>query len=184
MSSELSLLIPDFRKKVSAVIAACKARNVRMEVLTTLITPLEQAALWKQGRTATDAELKALALDNAGAHYLASLIRLAQPKETNLVTESLPGCSWHQWGESACCVWIDKRNRLNFSPQAREGVNPYNGYDILAEEAIKAGIIHGNVFDDNVKESWTLLQYRPERSPNNVYTLIQIDAEMKKRFAK
>lgn len=162
MATELSLLIPDFRKKVSAVIAACKARNVRMEVLTTLISPLEQAALWKQGRTATDAELKALALDNAGAHYLASLIRQAQPKETNLVTDALPGCSWHQWGEAACCVWIDKRNKLNWSPHAREGFNPYNGYDILAEEAAKVEIIHGNSFD-NVKEGWTLLQYGPNK---------------------
>ena len=181
MASELSLLIPEFRKKVIDVIAACKKRGVNIEVLETVISPLEQASLWKQGRTAIEAELKMLALENANAHYLSQVMRAAQAKETNKVTEALPGYSWHQWGEAVSCVWVDRINKLCWSPTKLEG--KMNGYKVYGEEAQNLGLTHGSSFDD-VAHGWTVLQLRPVQSPTEIFSLIEIDAEMKKRFLR
>ena len=181
MASEISLLIPEFRNKLIEVLAACKHLGFRMEPLVTLVSPVEQSCLWKQGRTAVDAELKALALENAKAHFLATAMRQATPKATNIVTQDLPGYSWHQWGEAVVCVWIDRVNKLNWSPNVREGMYNLNGFEIYAEQARKAGLTCGNKFDD-VDRSWAHVQLRPEQSPGDLYTLLEIDAEMKKRF--
>jgi hypothetical protein len=181
VAQEISLLIPEFRQKVIALLDACKKRNVQMEVITTIITPLEQASYWRNGRSATDAELKMKALQNASASYLAECMRNAKAQTTNRNTDTLPGCSWHNWGEAVLCVWVDAMHKVNWSPTQRQTKYYINGYQIFAEEAIKLGLTHGSTigsFDKN----WAHVQFRKEASPTDLYTLPQIDAEMKKRY--
>lgn len=175
MATELSLLIPEFRKKLVEAIEATKNRGFNIEVLTTLITPLQQAAYWKQGRSATDAELKSLALANGGARYLADCMTKAVPKETNLVTEDLPGFSWHQWGEAASVVWVDGSRKLNTSPVFKERPTNQNGYQLFSEECATVGLFLGR---------FNLAQLRPEKSPVELYSLADIDAEMRKRYGR
>ena len=146
-----------------------------IEPLLTIVTPTEQASKWKQGRTVTDAELKVMALTHAGAPFLADCMGKAKPKETNLVTEELPGCSWHQWGEAALVVWIDGSRKLNFSPDFKERPTNQNGYVVFAEECVKLGLYMGK---------FNVAQYRPESLPTDVYDLRAIDAEMRKRFGR
>ena len=167
MASELSLLIPEFRKKVIDVLAACAASGNRMESISTIVTPLEQASHWKQGRSVTDAELKTLAIEKAGAPYLAECMRNAKAHETNIVTDTLPGFSWHQWGEAVTCVWIDSRSgKLCWNLKTA-------GYQTLATQAEKAGLfITGSE-----------LRLR-EKFPADLFTIQEIDAEMSRRYAK
>lgn len=167
MASELSLLIPDFRKKVIDVLAACAASGHQMESISTIITPLEQANHWKQGRSVTDAELKTLALEKAGAPYLAECMRCAKAHETNLVTDTLPGFSWHQWGEAITCVWVDKRSgKLCWNIQTL-------GYQVLAAQAEKVGLF----------VTGSELRLR-EKFPADLFSLQEIDAEMFRRYTK
>lgn len=183
MSSELSLLIPAFRKEIIALIAACKARSVVIEPLVTIVSPTEQGSKWQQGRTPTDAELKVMALDKANAHFLASCIRDTKARETRLVTDALPGFSWHQWGEAVTFVWVDSIGKLNWSIKTIDRQTKENGYMVLAEEAKKLGLTHGSLFLD-LDHNWGTVQLRPEATPAKVYNVTEIDAEMKKRFQK
>lgn len=174
MAVEISLLIPEFRKKLKDLLLACYQRGVTIEVLKTVVSAQEQGSLWQQGRTATDAELKVLALEHAGAPFLASCIRNTKPQETNISTDDLPGFSWYQWAESAFCIWIDGTNKLNWSNKSVcLGIN---GYNILNEEATKIGLFH------DIDRSWNVVKFREAKSPSEYYTIKEIDSEMKKRF--
>ena len=175
MATELSLLIPEFRKKLIETIEATKKRGFHIETLITLVTPVEQASRWRQGRSVTDAELKTMALTHAGAPYLSECMSKSRAKETNVMTDDLPGCSWHQWGEAATIVWVDGNRKLNHSPVFKERPSNQNGYVVFAEEAVKLGLYMGH---------FNRVQFRAESSPTNLYDLRAIDAEMRKRFGR
>lgn len=181
MAQEISLLIPDFRKQLLRCIAAAREQKLGIEVISTVITPLEQGSLWRQGRTRTDAELKVMALQNAKANYLADCLQRAVAQGTNLATDLLPGLSWQQWGESAQIVWIDNGNKVNWSSRTDFGRG--NGYRKFAEICQQFNIHScGEEADNDV--SWRTIRLRQEPLPTDVYTLTQIDAEMRRRFEK
>ena len=175
MATELSVLIPEFRKKLIEAIEATKKRKFLIQPLLTIVTPIEQASKWQQGRTITDSELKVMALTHAGAPFLADCMSKAKPKATNLVTDELPGCSWHQWGETALVVWVDGNRKLNYSPDFKERPTNQNGYVVFSEECAKLGLSMGR---------FNLPQFRPEKLPTDVYDLPSIDVEMRKRYGK
>lgn len=178
VASEISLLIPDFRKKLIEALETTRGRGFRMEPVSTLVSPVEQAALWKQGRSATDAELKAMSLENAKARFLAECLRRGIVRETNLVTDDLPGFSWHQWGEAASVVWVDGQNKLNLSPDFKEyqkDGQKLNGYQVFVEECLKVELFAG--------ASFNTVQFR-SGTPSTHYSVQDIDKEMKKRFAR
>lgn len=149
-----------------------------MEPISTLVSPLEQAALWKQGRSAVDAELKGLSFMNAKARFLSDCLRQGIVKATNLVTDDLPGFSWHQWGEAASVVWVDGQGKLNLSPDflehQRDGQR-LNGYKVFLEECVKQGLQPG--------PSFNTVQLR-EGTVSSHYSIEEINAEMQKRFAR
>lgn len=175
MASELSLLIPDFRKKLVEALTASRNRGFRVEPIATLVSPIEQAGLWKQGRSAIDAELKGLWFDNAKARYLATALRQGIVKATNVVTEDLPGFSWHQWGEAISVVWVDGQGKLNLSPNYLEHPQRLNGYKVFVEECEKMGLVAGPTFNS--------VQLRAGNVTDH-YTVDQINAEMQKRYSR
>lgn len=181
MASELGLLIPDFRKQLLKGLAAAKEQKLNIDVLTTIVTPQEQAALWKQGRTKVDAELKVMALENAKAPFLADCLRNAIPQATNQVTDLLPGMSWANWGEAVMVIWVDGSLKINWSSKSMLG--GFNGYKKFAGIA-QSFFLHcgGEWMETDI--AWRYIQLRPERTPSEVYSLEQIDAEMKKRYHK
>lgn len=178
MASEISLLIPGFRKLLVSCLDRCKEKGVIIEVITTVISPLEQAALWKQGRSRIDAELKMLALENSKAPYLADCLRRAQPLRTNCETEFVPGMSWHQWGEAVSVVWVDGAKQINWTTKGGA-----NGYRFLVDQLKDFSLHSGSEFDDT-DAAWRLVQFRPVKSPIEIYDIVSIDAEMKKRFER
>jgi hypothetical protein len=91
--------------------------------------------------------------------------------------------SWHQWGEAASIVWIDCGHKVNWSSRVEFGRDG-NGYKKFAKILEKFSIHSCGEFDDASNEAWRTVQLRPEHYPSDVYTLTQIDAEMKKRFSK
>ena len=173
-SSEVSLLIPDFRKQLIRAIDAAKNQGIQIEILTTIITPLEQGQLWKQGRTRTDAELKAMALEHAGAPYLAECLRKAVPQESNIVTNLLPGYSWHQWGESAQIIWVDGTHKVVLDPRG-------NGYRKFAE-ILKEFSLHCAAENDDSPFAWRTATFRASPNAGESYKPPEIDTEMRKRF--
>jgi peptidoglycan LD-endopeptidase CwlK len=182
VASEIALLIPDFRKQLVRALEAAKSKGINLEVLTTIITPMEQAALWKQGRTRTDAELKTLALEHAGAPYLAQCLQKAVARETNIATDLLPGYSWHQWGEAAQIVWIDGIGKVNWSTAVNFGTSG-NGYQNFAKILKEFSLYSAGEFLDS-PTAWRTVLFRPMLDAGVYYKVTQIDAEMQKRYKK
>ena len=181
MATEISLLIPDFRKQLIRSLDAAKEKGLHFEVLTTVIPPMEQAALWKQGRTRTDAELKALALEHANAPFLAECIKKAVPQATNLETNLLPGYSWHQWGEAAQFIYVDGMGKIHWS--VRENLGRVNGYREFAKILAEFSIHCGSEFEDS-DVAWRTAVFRPMADAGQFYTVPQIDVEMHKRYKR
>ena len=144
-----------------------------MDVFSTLITPVEQAGLWRQGRTEAEIEMKALAFENAKAPFLATSLRKGRARETNIVTDDLPGYSWQQWGEAAQLVWIDSTNHLNWSKDWLDKPERLNGYRILEKAADKLGL--------SVTSPHTLVSLRA-KTPREIYSVVEIDQEMRQRY--
>lgn len=155
---------------------ATATRGFNISPMLTLVSPAQQASLWKQGRTAVDAELKVLALHNAHAVFLSETLRMAKAQETNLVTDQLPGNSWFQWGEAIKVVWIDKWGHLVPPTKLDNYDGPPNGYHAFAEECVKQDLY--------VINHGAGAQLRKEEAPLDVYSWQEINQEMTKRFRR
>jgi hypothetical protein len=178
VASEISLLIPDFRKQLIRALDAAKAQGLQIEVITTIITPLEQGSLWKQGRTRTDAELKVMALKDAKAPYLAECLQKSVPQGTNVETNLLPGYSWHQWGEAVQIVWVDGSHKVVWDTSATYGRGGYRKFAKIVQELG----IHCAAETDDI--SWRTITLRASPNAGDIYKPPEIDAEMQKRFRR
>ncbi len=178
MSRSLDDLIPAFREKVDALLAACGARGVTMRPYSTLRPPMDQARLWRQSRASEEIDSNIARLEREGATFLAGLIRGVGPQFGDPVTNALPGSSWHQWGEAVDCFWVVD-GAANWS--TKQLVGGINGYRVYAEEAEKLGLQpggHWQTFKD-----WPHVQLRREGGPLRLMSWAAIDTEMRSRFA-
>lgn len=173
MFRHISDLTKEFGDKVEKVLYACKVQNIELRPFKTLISPYVQAQEWVQSRTLADIEEQMYQLRVNGAPFLAHCIDVAVPNLGKPLTDTLPGLSWHQWGEALDCVWIVEEKTI-WSPRKR--VNGENGYQILAQIASENSVFCG--FPSKPEH----LQAREVASPLDIYSLTEIDREMQKRF--
>ncbi len=177
MGDELDTLIPEFREKVEALLVACRQQGITMRPYFGLRGPIEQAKLWRQSRCSDEIRAKIAEFRAAGAPFLADCIERAGPQNGKPVTNAAPGLSWHQWGEAVDCFWLVGGQAEWSSARKVNGVNGYACYAAAAPGlSLDAG---GNWarFKD-----WPHVQHRAASSPAKLYSLEQIDAEMRKRF--
>lgn len=178
MSIPLDDLNPDFRRKLEALLTRLKQQGVSMRVCTALRTPTEQARLWRQSRSRDEVLAAVMRLRSGGAPFLADVLDKAGPCSGPPVTKSLPGFSWHQWGEAADCFWlIDGAAEWSVT----RVVGGDNGYHALARLAAEAGLTAGGNWPRF--KDWPHVQLRPASSPlASGMSLIDMDKAMKKRF--
>ena len=93
------------------------------------------------------------------------------------VTDAIPGLSWHQWGEAFDSFWVVD-GEAEWST-TRE-INGLNGYRVYAVEAERLGLTAGGHWT-NFKD-WPHVQLRSASSPKSVFTIQEIDREMRERF--
>ena len=162
----------EFRVKLIATIEACKDRGVFMVPFFVNRTPWQQAELYRRSRKTSVINVIIRNLADAKACYLAHVLEEVGPQKSgNWATNALPGHSWHQWGEAADCYVRGAEGR----PVWDAG---HEGYEIYAEEAEKQGLTSGHRWKS--KDS-VHIQLNPEEV-GEVYTLIEIDNEMFKRY--
>lgn len=177
MAANLNDLIPDFRQKAEELIKKCAQRKVEMRPYFTLRTPFDQARLWRQSRSTEKIQKKIKEFKDAGADFLAFCLESVGPQNGDPVTEVPPGLSWHQWREALDCFWVvDGKDEWSTTKK----VNGENGYRVYAEEAQKLGLNAGGYWKK--LKDWPHVQLRQESNPGKVFTLIQINDEMKQRF--
>ncbi len=176
-SRDINDLIPKLRPIAKELLKNCLARGIEMRPSQTLRDPFEQARLWRQARPGGEIKAKIKDLQSAGADFLAHCLESVGPQHGGHVTDAPPGLSWHQWGEAMDCFWlVDGKAEFSISKL----VKGQNGYRVYVEEAQKLGLTPGGLFKK--LKDFPHVQFRPAGSPTQVFTLLEIDAEMKKRF--
>jgi peptidoglycan LD-endopeptidase CwlK len=178
MAADLTLLHPELKTRLGALLQACEARGITMRPYDGLRTPLSQGKIWRQSRSTEEIEAKIQDLQVAGANFLAKMIIDAGPQAGPHVTGAIPGMSWHQWGEGCDSFWLVDGMAV-WSTQKKIG--GLNGYHVYAEEAVNIGLTAGGNWPSF--KDWPHVQLRKGNSPlSEGLTLLEVDAEMKKRF--
>ena len=177
MSIDFSPLVPEFRGKLNSLLAACRAQDVEMLPYFGIRTPFEQAKLWRQSRTTEDVAKKIAELRTQGATFLAHCLETVGPQNGPPVTNAIPGLSWHQWGEAVDCAWV-VAGKTEWSAQKK--LNGSNGYHVYAAQAQALGLDPGGLWKS--LKDWPHVQLRAASSPLKVFSLVEIDKEMKERF--
>ncbi len=141
-SRDLTLLTPNFRPLVEKLIEKCAKKRVKLVPEFTLRGPLTQARLWCQGRSRFQIQIM---IENFKKLQCPTMLRCLErafaekPKKdlSKICTHSLPGESWHHWGE-AVDLYVEKRGKI-----ARDDSK---AYQIFREEADKLGLVSGANF--------------------------------------
>lgn len=171
-------LDPDFRHRLETLLGRLKNEGVTMQVCAGLRTPAEQARLWRQSRSRGEVLSAVARLQDGGAHFLADVLAATPPCNGPSVTKSLPGFSWHQWGEAADCFWLVD-GVAEWSITRR--VNGLNGYQQLARLATEAKLTAGGNWPRF--KDWPHVQLRSASSPlASGLSFPDVDREMRKRF--
>jgi hypothetical protein len=144
-----------------------------------LRSPQIQAQLWVKGRTINEIQLKISELKEINAPFLAKCLENAEIKEGKIITNALPGCSWHQWGEAVDCYWL-KDGKTNWDLDIKDE-NHQNGYEVYACQAKKLGLEAGFYWKNLVDGVHVQLKSIP--SPLKIYTISEIDKVMKDAYS-
>jgi hypothetical protein len=142
-----------------------------------LRSPFEQAKLWRQSRTTEEIQSEIEELRAEGADFLADCLESVGPQNGKLVTNAIPGKSWHQWGEALDCFWV-VNGKAEWSSVKK--VNGLNGFQVYAEEGEGLGLTAGGHWSG--LKDWPHLQLRSASSPMQVMSILEINAAMKERF--
>jgi peptidoglycan L-alanyl-D-glutamate endopeptidase CwlK len=177
MAANINELVLDFRRKVERLLEKCAQRGIEMRPYFTLRTPFEQAKLWRQSRSKEEIQKQIEEFKSAGADFLAVCLESVGPQHGDHVTDSLPGFSWHQWGEAVDCFWVVDGTAEWSSTKKVGGVN---GYRVYVEEAVKLGLDAGGLW--RKLKDWPHIQFRSAGNAGKIFSLEQINDEMKKRF--
>ena len=177
MAVDLSTLVNDFSSPLSDLITRCAARGIEMRPYNAVRTPFEQARLWRQSRAIDEITGKIADLRTNGAGFLAFCLESVGPQHGDPVTNALPGLSWHQWGEAVdCFLVVDGKAEWSTT----KNINGLNGYHVYADEAETLGLTSGGHWKS--LKDWPHVQLRTAAAPSKTLSLLDIDAEMKRRF--
>ena len=97
---DLSLLDAGFRAKVEKLQGLCSDAHLIARVTSGTRTPVQQAKLWRQGRTRMIIMQQIANFRAVSADYLADCLEAAGPQKGDWVTDALPGQSWHNYGKA------------------------------------------------------------------------------------
>lgn len=132
---DLTTLLPEFREKLESTLESVKARGFEPLIFHARLSYKEQAQLWNRSRTWEEIERTAEKMVNLQAPRIAELIS-KKTSEGKQETLQLPGQSWLQHGEAACVKFLTGDKRSIWT-------SGYRGYEVLAEEAAKTGLVSG-----------------------------------------
>ena len=177
MTDHLKLLVPEFYEKISLLLENCSRRGVRMHPGEGVRDVFVQARYWRRSRSADETQNEIQRLEEQGADFLAYAIKRVGPQDGTFATNAIPGFSWHQWGEAIDCYWL-----INGRPvwDTTSLINNVNGYQVYAEEARRLGLDCGLYWKSFIDAPH--VQLRSSAGPSSHFSLVEINAEMKRRF--
>lgn len=165
-------LNPAFRVKLDFVLRLAREAGVHLEIFWKVLSPEDQAKLWKKSRSAQEIGQAVTKLRSSGAPFLADVLEKTHTEKGRWETADLPGQSWHQWGEAAAVRVVSETGRTIWSPN-------HPDYRVLADIAKQVSLSSGFNWSNR---DVTHLQLRPDAS-RAYYPWSQIDREMKRRWS-
>lgn len=171
MAVPLTDLVPAFREPCEELLHVCWEKNKeRFVPYCTLRTPIEQAKLWRQSRSIATIKTQLARLRVNSAHFIADCIEKVGPQNGKPVTGSIPGQSWHQFGEAMDCFYVDSDGQESWHS---------NYYRFYATTAQRLGLTCGHFW--RIVDSGHV-QFRSE-SPLEYYGgWEKLDAALKERW--
>lgn len=104
MKVDFTLLNSVFATKCQELLDSCATQDIIMVPYSGFRTLEEQAKLWRQSRSTAEITQKIAALRTSECDYLADIIEKVGPQPMGrLVTNAIPGLSWHNWGKAMDC---------------------------------------------------------------------------------
>lgn len=164
-------LVAALSLKLDRLIDNCSSRGIKVVPYYGFRTLEEQAKLWRQSRKSSEINTELMKLSSTGAYYLCKVLQSVGPCSGPHATNAILGHSWHNWGEAADFYW-----EVDGQPNWNDG----EGYEVLAEEAMNLGLTAGRNFK-SFKDPGHV-QLRSQEVPD-VYTLLEVDAHFKKKYA-
>lgn len=175
-----NLLDKTFVPILKQLIYNCKKEGITMVPYEGLRSPQMQARYWVQGRSLAEVQSTVDDLKQERAFFLVKCIEAADTKDGPIITNALPGCSWHQWGEAVDCYWLLNGSKIwDTITVNNAGIN---GYKLYADVALKLGLDAGYYWQGIVDA--VHVQLKKEASPLKLYTLKEIDEIMRDFYAK
>ena len=121
MNPVLEGLLPSFRDQVEALTEKLTVYLIRYRLIQGYRSPLEQAKLWRQGRSGAIIQTKMMELSAKGEHTIARLLTNAGRQDNpNIVTKALPFCSPHQFRCALDLVPYSDGSRLLWDEDQRD----------------------------------------------------------------
>jgi len=188
LREQFARLVPAFREKALFLLERCEERGVTMYPNELIRSPYMQGQLWCRGRSPEMIGEGIVGLERDGAPFLAACLRGAAVAPAyggisdgkggiKIVTNALPGLSWHQWGEAMDCCWlVDGRQEWSI----HISIEGSNGYAVYGEEAVRLGLEAGYFW---ASKDAAHVQLRQAGSPRSAYSMREIDREMEARYA-
>lgn len=168
---EFESLDKKFHDKLYAFIDKCQALDIVLSFDKGFVHPTEQAKLWKQSRSDSQIDEKIAELDAAGASFLVKLLSEASPKPGVHMTDDLPGCTWHNWGQAYIYTVLGE--------DGRDLIPTSSVYQKTAEIAKSVGLTSGYYLKP--KQPY-LIQLSVYKSPNAEYSIKEISKEMERLY--
>ena len=175
MTDKLIGLQPEFLNLVNTLLTNCKSKyNLTMTPIQGLRTIQDQAKLWRQGRSGTMVASQIQKLQNSGAPYLASVLNGVGPQPGDLVvTNAIPGYSWHNWGYALDC-YVSQNGHLIFEQDDPLMATIGDaGYKTYADEAQSIGLRAGYYFTGRLQDRPHVQMFNQEVPVK--YTLKQVN---------
>ena len=172
LDKELAILLTQLLKN-------CCDQQVIMVPYEKLRSPQVQAQFWVQGRTVIEIQNEIQKFKNEKAFFLGKCLENAEIRKGKIITNALPGYSWHQWGEAVDCYWL-KDGKLTWELDINDE-NNQNGYEIYAHEAQKLGLESGFYWKNLIDPAH--IQLQPLSSPREIYSIAEINEIMREFFS-
>lgn len=99
-TSDLQNLLPQFSSELLRLQETLATEGISLRYAAALRGPLAQAKMWCRSRSFQEVERRREILRSAGAIKLAEMLKIEYAGLGPPLTDSLPGQSWHQYGEA------------------------------------------------------------------------------------
>lgn len=165
---DLNGLNPDFCQKFEPF--ADKVHELKLKILPIkgYVSVFEQATLWRSGHNDNEIDVMINVLQEKQCHNMAALLANTVAVPGPLVTNTLPGCCWHNWGQALLFQLISEDHKMLPLDSKR--------YSEVAKLAKKNGFVSGLSFKENPIPN--LIQLSEYSKPEDQFFLQEIDTHL------